>query len=161
MLHYQAYEVIGINSAIYTPSGTTAGIGFAMPIKHRQAHRARSDHRGSGSSGLLGSSAIALWPELSEALKLPVQQGLLIERTVPRGPAAQAGIRGGDRVVLAGLQRLIIGGDIVVAIDGREVESTLDLNVILNQKRPGDVTRLSIYRVNQKKDLSVTLGEER
>jgi len=98
---------------------------------------------------------------LSEALKLPVQQGLLIERTVPRGPAAQAGIRGGDRVVLAGLQRLIIGGDIVVAIDGREVESTLDLNVILNQKRPGDVTRLSIYRVNQKKDLSVTLGEER
>jgi S1-C subfamily serine protease len=61
-------------------------------------------------------------------------------------PRAQAGLRGGDRVVLAGWQRLVIGGNVVVAIDGREIESTLDLNVILNQKRPGDVIRLTVYR---------------
>jgi S1-C subfamily serine protease len=154
-------EVIGINSAIYTPSGTTAGIGFAIPIN--MAKRIAQDliTEGRVRQAYLGISEIALWPELSEALKLPVQQGLLIERVVPRSPAAQAGLRGGDRVALAGLQRLIIGGDIVVAIDGREVESTLDLNVILNQKRPGDMIRLSVYRANQKKDLSVTLGEER
>src|ERR1700758_2605319 len=154
-------EVIGINSAIYTPSGTTAGIGFAIPIN--MAKRIEQDliTEGRVRQAYLGISEIALWPELSEALKLPVQQGLLIERVVPRSPAAQAGLRGGDRVALAGLQRLIIGGDIVVAIDGREVESTLDLNVILNQKRPGDMIRLSVYRANQKKDLSVTLGEER
>jgi S1-C subfamily serine protease len=84
----------------------------------------------------LGISEIALWPELSQAFRLPVQQGLLVERVVPRSPAAQAGVRGGDRVVLAGLQRVLTGGDIVVAIDGRKVESALDLNVILNQSDP-------------------------
>lgn len=154
-------EVIGINSAIYTPSGTTAGIGFAIPIN--MAKRIAQDliTEGRVRQAYLGLSAIALWPELAQALKLPVRQGLLIERVVPRSPAAQAGIRGGDRVVLAGLQRLVVGGDIVAAIDGREIESTLDLNVILNQKRPGDVIQFSLYRANQKIELPVTLGEER
>jgi S1-C subfamily serine protease len=153
-------EVIGINTAIFTPSGTTAGIGFAIPIN--MAKRIAQDliKEGRVRHAYLGISTIALWPDLSQALKLPVQQGLLVERVAPSSPAAQAGLRGGDRVVLAGLQRLVIGGDIVVTIDGRQVESSLDLNVILNQKRPGDVIRLSVYRANQTMDLSVTLGEE-
>jgi S1-C subfamily serine protease len=153
-------EVIGINTAIFTPSGTTAGIGFATPIN--MAKRIAQDliKEGRVRQAYLGISTIALWPDLSQALRLPVQQGLLVERVAPRSPAAQAGLRGGDRVVLAGLQRLVIGGDIVVTIDGRQVESSLDLNVILNQKRPGDVIRLSVYRANQTMDLSVTLGEE-
>jgi S1-C subfamily serine protease len=153
-------EVIGINTAIFTPSGTTAGIGFATPIN--MAKRIAQDliKEGRVRQAYLGISTIALWPDLSQALRLPVQQGLLVERVAPRSPAAQAGLRGGDRVVLAGLQRLVIGGDIVVTIDGRQVESSLDLNLILNQKRPGDVIRLSVYRANQTMDLSVTLGEE-
>jgi S1-C subfamily serine protease len=153
-------EVIGINTAIYTPSGTTAGIGFAIPIN--MAKRIAQDliSEGRVRHAYLGASEIALWSELSQALRLPVQQGLLVERVVPGSPAARAGLHGGDRVALAGLQRLVIGGDVIVAIDGRDTESTLDLNVILNQKRPGDVVRLTIYRGNQKMELSVTLGEE-
>jgi len=153
-------EVIGINTAIYTPSGTTAGIGFATPIN--TAKRIAQDliSEGRVRRGYLGVSAIALWPDLAQALHLPVQQGLLVERTVPRGPGAQAGVRGGDRVVVAGLQRLVIGGDIITSVDGREVTSTLDLNLELNQKRPGDTIRLTVYRGNQKMELSVTLGEE-
>lgn len=154
-------EVIGINTAIFTPSGTTAGIGFAIPIN--MAKRIAQDliTEGRVRQAYLGTTEIALWPELSQALKLPVQQGLLIERVAPRSPAAQAGVHGGDRVVLAGLQRLVIGGDILVAVDGRDVQSELDLNVILNQKRPGEAIRLSLYRGNQKMDTSVTLGEQR
>jgi S1-C subfamily serine protease len=154
-------EVIGINTAIFTPSGTTAGIGFAIPVN--MAKRIAQDliTEGRVRQAYLGISTIALWPELSQALRLPIQQGLLVERVVPRSPAAQAGLRGGDRVVLAGLQRLTVGGDILVTIDGRDVESTLDLNVVLNEKRPGDTIRLTIYRGNQKIELSVTLGEER
>jgi len=154
-------EVIGINTAIFTPSGTTAGIGFAIPIN--MAKRISQDliTQGRVRHAYLGISEIAVWPELSQALKLPVQQGLLIERVAPRSPAAQSGLRGGDRVVVAGLQRLVIGGDVLVAIDGREVQSELDLNVILNQKRPGEVIRLSIYRGSQKMDVPVTLGEQR
>lgn len=154
-------EVIGINTAIFTPSGTTAGIGFAIPIN--MAKRIEQDliSEGRVRQAYLGTAEIALWPELSQALRLPVEQGLLIERVAPGSPAAQAGVRGGDRVVMAGLQRLVIGGDIVVAIDGREVQSELDLNVILNQKRPGDVIQMSIYRGNRKVDVPVTLGEAR
>jgi S1-C subfamily serine protease len=153
--------VIGINTAIYTPSGTTAGIGFATPINIAKRIAQDLIAEGRVRRAYLGVTATAVWPELAQALKLPVQQGLLIERSAPASPAAQAGIRGGDRVALAGLQRVVIGGDIVVAVEGREVTSTLDLNLILNQKRPGDAIRLSIYRGNQKMDVTVTLGEER
>ena len=154
-------EVIGINTAIYTPSGTTAGIGFAIPIN--MAKRIAQDliTEGRVRHAYLGISEIALWPELSQALRLPVQQGLLVQRVAPGSPAARAGIRGGDQVALAGLRRLVIGGDVIVAIDGRDTQSILDLNVILNEKRPGDVIRLAIYRGNQKMDLPVTLGEDR
>ncbi len=154
-------EVIGINTAIYTPSGTTAGIGFATPIN--TAKRIAQDliTEGRVRQAYLGVSTIAVWPELSEALHLPVQQGLLVERSAPGSPAARAGLHGGDRVVLAGLQRLVIGGDIIVGIDGRDVASAIDLNVVLNQKRPGDVIHLTIYRGNRKMDVPVTLGEER
>jgi putative serine protease PepD len=154
-------EVIGINTAIYTPSGTTAGIGFAIPIN--MAKRIAQDliTEGRVRHAYLGASEIALWPELAQALRLPVQQGLLVERIVPGSPAARAGLHGGDRVMLAGLQRLIIGGDVIVAIDGRDTQSILDLDVVLNEKRPGDVTRLTIYRGDQKMDLPVTLGEDR
>jgi S1-C subfamily serine protease len=82
-------EVIGINTAIFTPSGTTAGIGFAIPIN--MAKRIAQDliKEGRGRQAYLGISTIALWPDLSQALKLPVQQGLLVERVAPRSPAAQ------------------------------------------------------------------------
>ena len=153
-------EVIGINTAIYTPSGTTAGIGFATPIN--MAKRIAHDLMTSGRvhRAYLGITAVGLWPDLAQALKLPVQQGLLVERSMQNSPAARVGIRGGDRVVLMGLQRLVIDGDIIVAIDGRETASTLDLNSILNQKFPGDAINVTLYRGSQKMNLSVTLGEQ-
>jgi S1-C subfamily serine protease len=154
-------EVIGINTAIYTPSGTTAGIGFATPINIAKRIAQDLITEGHVRRAFLGVSAIGLWPDLAQALKLPVDQGLLIERAVPGSPAAQAGIRGGDHAGLAGLQRLMIGGDIIVAIDGREVANNLDVNVVLNQKRPGDVIHLTLYRGNRKMDVTVALGEER
>jgi S1-C subfamily serine protease len=154
-------QVIGINTAIYTPSGTTAGIGFATPINIAKRIAQDLITEGRVRTAYLGITGIALWPDLAEALKLPVQQGLLIERAVQGSPAAQAGIRGGDRTVLAGLQRLIIDGDIVVAADGRQISSPLDLNLILNKKRPGDTIRLTIYRGSQKMEVTVTLGEEK
>jgi S1-C subfamily serine protease len=82
-------EVIGINTAIFTASGTTAGIGFAIPIN--MAKRIAQDliKEGRVRQAYLGTSTIALWPDLSQALKLPVQQGLLVERVAPRSPAAQ------------------------------------------------------------------------
>ena len=75
------------------------------------------------------------------------------------GPAAQAGIRGGNKTVLAGLQQLTIGGDVLVAIDGKEVTSPTDLNLILNRDSPGDTATLTIIRDGKKMDVKVKLGE--
>src|SRR5271170_4422546 len=152
-------EVIGINSAIYAPTGTTAGIGFAIPIN--TARRAAEDLISTGRvrRASLGAEGRAIWPNLADALHLGVQQGILIERVVPGGPAAQAGIRGGTRSVLAGLQELRVGGDVLVAVNGKEITSQMDLNLLLNRAWPGDTMTLTIYRDGKKMDIPVKLGD--
>jgi S1-C subfamily serine protease len=151
-------QVIGINSAIYAPAGTTAGIGFAIPIN--TARRVAEDliTKGRVSRPTLGAEGRAIWPGLADALGLSVKQGILIERVEPGGPAAQAGLRGGDRIVLAGLQQLRIGGDVVVAINGNPVTSQTDLNLLLNREGPGDTATLTIVRNGKKMDVPVKLG---
>jgi S1-C subfamily serine protease len=152
-------EVIGINSAIYAPTGTTAGIGFAIPIN--TARRVAEDliSQGRVRRATLGVEGRALWPGLAEALHLSVEKGILVERVTPGGPAAQAGIRGGTKSVLAGLQELRIGGDVLVAVDGKPITSQMDLNLLLNRARPGDTITLTIFRDGKKMDVPVKLGE--
>jgi S1-C subfamily serine protease len=152
-------EVIGINSAIFSPSGTTAGIGFAIPIN--TARRVANDliTQGRVRRATLGAAGRPIWPGLAEALNLGVKQGILIERVTPGGPAAQAGIRGGNRSVLAGLQELSIGGDVLVAIDGKPIASQMDLNLLLNRAQPGDTVTLTIVRDGKKMNVPVKLGE--
>ncbi len=152
-------EVIGINSAIYTPSGTTAGIGFAIPIN--TAKTIANDLIASGRvhRAFLGVQTMALVGGLAEALDLPVQEGLLVEAVTKGGPAAEAGVHGGDRVVQAGMRRLRIGGDVIVAIDGQKVANQFDVNLVLNHHRPGDTVQVSVYRGGKKMDIAVKLGE--
>jgi S1-C subfamily serine protease len=152
-------EVIGINSAIYTPSGTTAGIGFAIPINTAKmiAHDLITDGR--VHLAYLGIQTIPVGGNLAEALELPVQEGLLVEVAAKGGPAAAAGIRGGDRVVQAGMQRIAIGGDVITAVDGQKMSGPMDLNIALNRKRPGDVMTLTVYRAGKKMDVPVKLAE--
>jgi len=152
-------EVIGINSAIYTPTGTTAGIGFAIPINTAKmiAHDLITDGR--VHLAYLGIQTIPVGGNLAEALQLPVQEGLLVEVAAKGGPAAAAGIRGGDRVVQAGMQRIAIGGDLITAIDGQKMSSPIDLNIALNRKRPGDTMTLTVYRGGKKMDIPVKLAE--
>jgi len=153
-------EVIGINSAIYTPSGTTAGIGFAIPIN--TAKRVADDliSLGRVRQATLGVQGRAIWPGLAQALDLPVEHGLLIETTTYGGAAAQAGIRGGTRTVLAGLQQLRIGGDVLTAIDNTEITNQLDLGRVLNRHRPGDTVEVTLYREGKKMQVKVTLADK-
>lgn len=153
-------QVIGINSAIFTPTGATAGIGFAIPIN--TAKRIVQDLLTVGRvrRAILGVEGRPLWPQLAEFLELPVDEGFLVERVIPGGPAARAGIRGGSRTVLAGLRQILVGGDVLVAIDGQAITNHLDLNLVLNRKRPGDTVTATVYRGSRKMDVRVTLGEQ-
>src|SRR5213082_551349 len=146
-------EVIGINSAIYTPTGTTAGIGFAIPINTAKniANDLMTDGR--VHRAFLGVETLPVNGWLSEALDLPVKEGLLVERATKGGPAAAAGIRGGDRVAQAGMRRIYIGGDVIVAIDSQKIAGQFDVNVLLNRKRPGDTVTVTLYRGGKKMDV--------
>ena len=152
-------EVIGINSAIVSPSGTNAGIGFAIPINTAKRVADELITQGRVRRAVLGIEGRAVWPDLAEALNLPVDQGLLVERAVPNGPAAKAGVRGGTRSVLAGLQELRIGGDVLIAINAKAVTNQNDLNLLLNRSQPGDTVTLTVVRDGKRMNIPVTLGE--
>jgi S1-C subfamily serine protease len=152
-------EVIGINSAIYTPSGTTAGIGFAIPVNtaKRIAHDLMTEGR--VRQAFLGAQTLEVGGWLAEALDLPVHDGLLIEEVTRGGPAASSGLHGGDREAMAGMRRIVTGGDLIVAVDGQKIANQFDLNVVLNRKRPGDTVSVTVYRGGKKMDVPVKLGE--
>jgi putative serine protease PepD len=152
-------EVIGINSAIYTPSGTTAGIGFAIPISTARQIAQDLISEGRVRRASMGVEARVLSAPVAEALKLPVQEGLLIEQVTPGGPAERAGLHGGNRQAILGMRRILLGGDVLTAIDGRPITGQMDLNLALNRKRPGDVVKVEYYRGGQKSEAQVTLGD--
>src|SRR5258707_7024374 len=121
-------NVIGINSAIYTPSGTTAGIGFAIPINTAKSIANDLITSGRVHRAFLGVETISLGGGLGGALDLPVQEGLLVDSVTKGGPAALAGIHGGDRTAPAGMRLFYIGGDVIVAIDGQKMGDPVSVN---------------------------------
>jgi S1-C subfamily serine protease len=153
-------EVIGINSAIYTPSGATAGIGFAIPINTARQIAQDLITQGKVRHATLGIEARSFGSGVADALGLPVQQGLLIERVLPNSSAQAAGLRGGTKMAIIGMRRVMIGGDVLTAIDGQPINEDFDLTLMLNRKRPGDVVTLGIYRGSQKIEVKATLREQ-
>jgi S1-C subfamily serine protease len=154
-------EVIGINSAIYTPAGAAGGIGIGFAIPINTAKRVSNDliTRGRVRHATLGAEGRALWPRLAEALNLSTQQGILIERVEPGGPAAQAGIRGGTKLLTdSRMQELRVGGDVLIAIDGKQITNQSDLGLLLNRSQPGDTVTVTIVRDGKKMNLPVKLG---
>ena len=152
-------EVIGINSAIYTPSGTTAGIGFAIPIGTARQIAQDLISEGRVRRASMGVEVRILTPAVAEALRLPVSEGMLIERVVPGGAAERAGLRGGNHQAILGLRRILLGGDVITSIDGRSISGQNDLTLALNRKRPGDIVKVEYYRDGKKMQTQVTLGD--
>ncbi len=153
-------NVVGINSAIYSTSGGAAGIGFAIPINTAKRIASALISEGRVRHASMGIEARELTPGFADALGLPVEQGLLIESVDPGSPAERAGLRGGNRMVIVGMMRILIGGDVLVAINGQKVGSQLDMAVALDRTRPGDTVTIEFYRGQQHMNARLTLGEE-
>lgn len=109
----------------------------------------------------LGIFGLELAPELAEVLDLPAERGVLVTEVVRGGPADDAGLRGGNRVAVVGRYRFLVGGDILVALNGEPVGSVLDINRVLYKKRPGDTVAVTFYRGRDKRTATVTLAERR
>jgi len=151
-------NVIGINTAIYGQQGSI-GIGFAMPINRAKSMLEEFQQHGHISRSTLGIRTVYVAGDLAGMLDLPSQGGLLIQ-SVERGSAAEgAGLRGPSRVVIVGGFQLGVGGDLILAADGQNIEDNNTLPRLLNRKRGGDTLELTIYRNGQTQKVQVKLGE--
>ncbi len=154
-------EVIGINSMIASSVGQSAGIGFAIPINTAKALLNDLVQYGRVRRPALGIQSLPIGPELAQEIGLPADYGVLIISVVPGGPADRGGLRGGTEKAYLGNTPIMLGGDLIVAIDGHTVEDTRDLSDIMNNHRAGDSVTVTVYRGQRKMDFKVTLGEAR
>ena len=154
-------EVIGINTMILSNVGQNAGIGFAIPINTAKAVLNDLLTLGRVRRPALGVRTIPISSELADEMGLPVDYGLLIVQVTPGGSADQAGLRGGTERAYLGNTPIMLGGDLIIAIDGKRVENEEDLSQMMNDHRAGDSVRITVYRNKKKFDVTVSLGESR
>ncbi|MGE5310501.1 MAG: S1C family serine protease [Nitrospirota bacterium] len=154
-------RLIGVNTAIFSPTGASVGIGFAIPVSTAKRLVPELIAKGYYAYPWIGATVTTLVPEDARAVGLAAERGALIVETVRGGPTAKAGLQGGTRRVRVGNRIIILGGDVVVAIDGRKLETADDLISTIREKRPGDTITLEVYRGGLQRDRVQVLLEER
>ncbi len=151
-------NVIGINTAIYGPNGGNIGIGFALPINRAKA---MLDDYSAGKSfqrARLGVTVVYIAGDLAEALQLPREGGLLVQEVAPDSAADAAGIRPARQMVVIGNAQVGVGGDLIVAVDGKPVDRQDAISRALSRKRAGDILSITVYRNGRRVEIKVRLG---
>jgi len=152
-------EIIGINSAIFSPTGSSVGIGFAIPVNTAKLIIQDLISRGYVAHPWMGVSIQTLIPDFAKILGLKVKRGVMIIEVIPGGPAYKGGLKGGSRRVRVGNSILFVGGDIITNVDGVPVKTTDDLMNHLKGLKPGKKIKLTIVRGSGEKKFRLTLGE--
>jgi S1-C subfamily serine protease len=152
-------EVIGVNTFIFSRSGSSSGVGFAVPVNTVKRVVPALIATGRYADPWLGISGVSITPTVAEALALPVEQGILLQEVVPEGPADRAGLRGNDQQVEFDRAFLPTGGDIIVGIDGLDVRDMDDLIIYLAEAIVGQKVTVDILRDGERQSLDVVLGE--
>ena len=150
--------VVGINQQIETRSDTNAGVGFAVPISAIKRSIDQLRANGKAEYAYIGVSSQALYPQLSHHLGLDTDYGGLIAKVVPGGPADQAGLKGADHTIHFQASPVRVGGDVILAVNGKKVVGPSDLSIFISQYKPGDHVTLEILRDGQHQNVDVTLG---
>jgi S1-C subfamily serine protease len=151
--------VVGINSQIQTGgSNGNVGIGFAIPIDTAREVVKQIEEHGEVKHAYLGISGGSITPELAQALKLPVEEGVLVNEVVKGGPADKAGIKGGDTSATIEGASIRLGGDVITKVDGKKVEGMEEVINAVNEAAPGDKMTLTVDRDGKSQDITVTLG---
>ncbi len=151
-------SVIGINTAILGRSGNI-GIGFAIPVDRAKLMLEWHNVKGREARPALGVRVLPVFGDLAQELELPPDGGLLILRVDRRSPAERAGLRGAQRRAIIARYEVPIGGDLIIAVDGRPVAGRRDaLSTALSRKRPGDSVELTIHRDGRTMKVRVPLG---
>lgn len=157
-------ELIGINTMIYSPSGGSVGVGFAVPIA--TAKRVVPDliAHGMVKRGWIDAEFVQLFPALVEYMKesgnpMPVEKGLLVSVTRRGSNVDRAGIRGGTKPVRYYRSVFNVGGDILVSVDGMVVSSIADIYSALENNKPGDTVAIEYFRGSQRIKAEILLSD--
>lgn len=152
-------EVIGINTAIFSLSGGYQGIGFAIPINRAKEVATQLITAGRVTRPWLGISGISITEDIADELGLGIRSGVLIVEVIDGSPADQAGIRGGNREVIIGSMKVLIGGDIITALNGQTVRRMEELIEFLRTLEVGEKVLLKIFRNDLPDTIEVLLAE--
>jgi serine protease Do len=136
-------RVIGVNSAIFSPSGGSVGIGFAIPADVADSITKQLIAVGKVSRGYLGATIQNVTPEIAESMGLKGRKGALVAELVPGGPAEKAGVQ---------------SGDVIVELNGHAVGSSIELTRMVAQTHTGDTLHVSILRDGKPRTIDVRSG---
>ena len=143
-LFAQDGSVIGVNTAIFSPTGGSVGIGFAIPSNLVKQVVAQLQEGGRVERGFLGAATQPVTPAMARALSLPQAGGALVSEVVPDSPALRAGLQ---------------AGDVITSVGDTKVETPRDLARIIGERAPGDMVALAVQRDGSRETLRVTLAE--
>jgi 2-alkenal reductase len=153
-------RVIGINAQIRSESGGSEGVGFAVPINSATRSMRQLLANGRVSYPYVGITSDDLTPSIARRLGQPVRRGALIARVLRDGPAAKAGLKGGNRRIEVDGRIVTRGGDVIVAIGGRPVTSKDDVaRLLIRRYEPGDSVTFTIVRDGRRQSVPVKLTE--
>jgi putative serine protease PepD len=155
-------RVIGVNTQIETGgvASGNVGIGFSVPSNTVKDVVAQILRTGRVDHAYLGISGQAVNSNVAETYNLPVGQGVLVESVTRESGAGKAGLQGGETQVVVAGETYVLGGDIIVAFDGKQISSIEQLRDAIAGHKPGDKVSLVIYRDAKKTGVKVTLGRQ-
>jgi len=152
-------RVIGVTTLIFSSSGSSAGVGFAVPVDTVKRVAPALIATGRFADPWLGITGLSLDAELAELLALPVTRGVLVRDVIPGGPSDKAALRASDGIIEVEGALLSAGGDIIVALDGAAVQDMDDLTTRLSETTVGQTVALTIVRDGEEQRIEVTLEE--
>ena len=139
-----AGEVVGVNTAIYSPSGGSVGIGFAIPGEVVQRVVAQLDKGGEVVRGWLGVQIQPVTRDIADSLGMKEARGALVSEAQSTGPAIKAGIKSGDAII---------------AVDGHAIRGPRELARTIAGYEPGSAVKITVLRDGKEQDITVTLGK--
>jgi putative serine protease PepD len=151
-------RMIGVNTAIFSPVGASVGIGFAVPANVVKKVVPQLVDKGYVARPWVGIMGQDIGPELAKLLRLP-SEGILVAEIVKGSPADRAGMLGGDRIVRIGNLQVIVGGDLIVGIQGRTTKTMDELIEDMENREIGEPIEISVLRNGNRRTVKVLLAE--
>jgi len=152
-------EIIGVNTAILSPTGASVGIGFAIPGNTAKRIAAELIAKGFVSYPYLGAIVHTILPQFAKALKLPAEKGAMVVEVTPGGPADKAGLKGASKQAQIGNFLHPMGGDIIVQVNQIPINTADELIKYLRERKIGETITLKIIRNGKSQEVKVTLQE--